>query len=202
MTPEEEPFDIQDFSVASPWEHLVAAIEARLREWQADEDGARPESLAPLQLSAPLAAPSAREFDIPCVLTCRGQPGSAVARNELASDGEQLTPLCRQLLSCGDDSLRRDTFAPSLVDRLQRWFGLSSLVLLAPQPPRQVLDASEMASLQGAPVRRPGPTAFCCSFYPQTLLQARCAPPPQPPAAPPPPLWRTRRETPACAVAP
>lgn len=137
---EEEPFEIQDFSVATPWEQLVATIEQHLRAW-AGAAGPPP----PLELIAQLGVASPRPSTVQCVLSCHG---SLAAERSSGLVADQPT-LCEQLLRT-ERSLRSDAFSMALPDRLHRWYGVSSLVLLCPSDPPGSLDASEMAALQSA----------------------------------------------------
>jgi len=133
---DEEPFEIQDFSVATPWEQLVAAIELHLREWAAASANGRPPP-QPLELIAELGGSSLRPSAVACVLSCHGRLASSVAGASAVAEQP-------------DESLRSNAFSTLLADRLHRWYGVSALALLSPSDPGGSFDASEMAALQGA----------------------------------------------------
>eukprot|EP00962_Isochrysis_galbana_P026028 scaffold8036_cov128-Isochrysis_galbana.AAC.1 len=141
MIPEEEPFEIQDFSVATPWEQLVATIELHLRAWAG---AANPPP--PLDLLAQLGGASPHPSTVRCVLSCHG---SLAAGRTSGAAADQPTSIDEQLLRT-EGSLHSDAFSMVLPDRLHRWYGVSALVLLCPSDPAGSLDASEMAALQSA----------------------------------------------------
>ena len=127
---EEGPFEIRDFSVASPWEELISTVEEAVRAWLR---GA-PDSCGFQQL---------RHGRRDLLLSCHGEP-----HEQSAPPDGALPRFMREMLDADADFRAGESFSKDAVERLHRWFGLQTFVLLQPATPES-LDASEMALLQG-----------------------------------------------------
>ena len=127
---EEGPFEIRDFSVASPWEELISTVEEAVRAWLR---GA-PDSCGFQQL---------RHGRRDLLLSCHGEP-----HEQSAPPDGALPRFMREMLDADADFRAGESFSKDAVERLRRWFGLQTFVLLQPATPES-LDASEMALLQG-----------------------------------------------------
>ena len=128
---EEGPFEIRDFSVASPWEELISTVEEAVRAWL--RGAADSCAFHPLRHGR-------REL----LLSCHGEPDE---RQCAPADGA-LPQFMSEMLDAHADFRAGEAFSKDSVERLRRWFGLQTFVLLQPATPES-LDASEMALLQG-----------------------------------------------------
>jgi hypothetical protein len=128
---EEGPFEIRDFSVASPWEELISTVEEAVRAWL--RGAADSCAFHPLRHGR-------REL----LLSCHGTPDE---RQCAPADGA-LPQFMSEMLDAHADFRAGEAFSKDSVERLRRWFGLQTFVLLQPATPES-LDASEMALLQG-----------------------------------------------------
>ena len=127
---EEGPFEIRDFSVASPWEELISTVEEAVRAWlrgAPDSCGFQP----------------LRHGRRDLLLSCHGEP-----HEQSAPPDGALPRFMREMLDAEADFCAGESFSKDAVERLHRWFGLQTFVLLQPATPES-LDASEMALLQG-----------------------------------------------------
>ena len=126
-------FEIRDFSVATSWESIAASIEGAARIWLSD--GGRGEKIVSLKTDAGAAF----------TLVLHGDPDSGAPLRE---DEAPLPRFMTEMLDQSSD-FSSVAFSERDVDRVQRWFGLSNFALLSPDSV-EVVDADEMASLQGA----------------------------------------------------
>ena len=127
---EEGPFEIRDFSVASPWEELISTVEEAVRAW--------------LRGAADRARSTRWHGRRELLLSCHGEPDE---RQSASADGA-LPQFMSEMLDARADFRAGEAFSKDSVERLRRWFGLQTFVLLQPATPES-LDASEMALLQG-----------------------------------------------------
>ena len=136
MTPDEEgPFEIRDYSVASPWEELIATVEETVRAWlrASEGEGSR----------YPLGTVPVRHNGRDLILSCHGTP------HEQCSPPDGALPrFMREMLDASADFQAGEAFSKDPAERLRRWFGVQTFALLQPAAPES-LDASEMALLQG-----------------------------------------------------
>ena len=127
---EEGPFEIRDFSVASPWEELISTVEEALRAWLRGAPGSG--GFQPL-----------RHGGRALLLSCHGEP------HETSEPPDGALPrFMREMLDADADFHAGEAFSKDAVERLRRWFGLRTFALLQPATPES-LDASDMALLQG-----------------------------------------------------
>ena len=131
---DDEPFEIRDYSVASPWEELISKVEEAIRGWtrRGDDATAGPPTQHRLQYGG-------REL----LLSCHGEPSDHQRPPEGA-----LPRFMREMLEPSADFAAGEAFAKDPYERLRRWFGIQTFVLLQPAA-AESLDASEMALLQG-----------------------------------------------------
>lgn len=126
-------FEIRDFSLASPWERLISAIEEQLRTWL-------PSELRPSPCTALITIDGVPRDHV--LLLCHD---SSAAWTKTA---EVLPRFMSEMLDCDSEFASID-LSEDIAQRLRRWFNVSSFVVLTPVDGNP-LDADEMASAQGA----------------------------------------------------
>ena len=102
---EEGPFEIRDFSVASPWEELISTVEEAVRAWLRGD----PESggVQPL-----------RHGGRDLLLSCHGE-----AHEQSAPPDGALPRFMREMLDADADFRAGEAFSKDAVERLRRWYG-------------------------------------------------------------------------------
>ena len=141
---EEAPFEIRDFSVATPWEAFVCEIEEALRAWLS---GAAPPEPGGVEHRL---VHEGRSY----VVSLHGDPSVDVDSSALpapvcsASEASRLPSFMAEMLEPRTD-FASDAFSQLCAERLPRWFGLTTFVLLGPAE-GESLEPHEMALMQGA----------------------------------------------------
>ena len=121
----EEVFEIQDFSVASPFEAISASIEDAVRAW----------------IEAPPADGNDRQVEV----SEEGGPSYTLFLHGCPSQAREFM---QEMLSDATD-FQTPPFSELPVDRLRRWFGLTAFVLLTPNDDEEI-GGDELARLMGA----------------------------------------------------
>ena len=127
-------FEIQDFSVATPWEQLIAAIEDALREWLKSGDAGGGTIEVPVELRG-----------VSFFLLLKGVSGESAG----AAPPDATLPCFMREMLAEESDFSSVAFSELEAERILRWFGIRSFVMLVPESV-DVVDADEMAELQGA----------------------------------------------------
>ena len=132
-------FEIQDFSIATRWEMLIAAVEDALRGWLGiGEDEKRPEQIVQLDME---------DECFKLILVGGLAPATTQQDHARKSPSGKLPQFMAEMLDDASD-FSSVAFSESKSEKLKRWFGLSTFALLVPEA--EWTGPDQMAALQGA----------------------------------------------------
>ena len=139
-------FEIKDFSVSTPWEAFVVALEEAVRAWL---DGRvwlatkeHPQLLPCIEHE--LEQEGGQRY----VLSLHGNPHVARTTSRTSGTAIELPRFMVEMLDPSSD-FSSESFSTDTSERLRRWFGLHAFIVLTPRDV-PVLDAREMTLMQSA----------------------------------------------------
>ncbi|KAL1523716.1 hypothetical protein AB1Y20_018646 [Prymnesium parvum] len=136
---DDDLLEIKDFSVATPWEAFIAAIEEGVRIWTRDGSSADGIVTVPVE-----------HLQQHFALSLHGDPNAPPleAAHSSPATVHGLPKFMREMLH-PEGELRGVAFTNDVEERVRRWFGVHAFVMLAPSNGKP-LDGSMMALAQGA----------------------------------------------------